>query len=433
MRVHSFYPLAEMLGLDESAGMRNRPPSSKSDRPGKGGASSGGASRSGGRGPTRTGGDDARAGSRPGKPGYAKSGAKPAYAKPARAGAAGEGPRGPRAEGQRSDRPARGGDDRRSDRPQRGESRGEFRGEGRPGGERPAYGERGERRPSNRPPRGGEDQADRRRPLSAAEELGLESAAPLRASTGPALNKHNLLYGVHAVSAAWMNPRRKIRDLFVTESGLEALEDSFQKASDAELDRPEPRLVEKEDIEKLLPPGAVHQGVALSCAPLAEVEIEDIVDAAADDPTALVVVLDQVTDPHNVGAVLRSAAAFGAKAVIVQDRHAPPVTGTLAKTASGAVEAVPLVRVTNLARAIDQLKAASFWTVALAESGARHLHEVDLSGRTALILGSEGDGIRRLTGERADEIVKLPTGGPVGSLNVSTAAAVALYEVARRR
>lgn len=268
--------------------------------------------------------------------------------------------------------------------------------------------------------------------MSAAEELGLETT-PLRASTGPALNKHNLLYGVHAAAAAWANPRRRIRDLFVTESGLEALEEAFQKASDAELDRPEPRLVEKEEIEKLLPPGAVHQGVALSCAPLAEVEIEDIVDAAAEDPLALVVVLDQVTDPHNVGAILRSAAAFGAKAVIVQDRHAPPVTGTLAKTASGAVEAVPLVRVTNLARAIDQLKAASFWTVALAESGARHLHEVDLSGRTALILGSEGDGIRRLTGERADEIVKLPTGGPVGSLNVSTAAAVALYEVARRR
>ncbi|AUN31897.1 23S rRNA (guanosine(2251)-2'-O)-methyltransferase RlmB [Niveispirillum cyanobacteriorum] len=268
--------------------------------------------------------------------------------------------------------------------------------------------------------------------MSAAEELGFEPT-PLRATTGPALNKHNLLYGVHAASAAWTNPRRKIRDLFVTESGLEALEEAFQKASDAELDRPEPRLVEKEEIDKLLPPGAVHQGVALSCAPLPEVEIEDIVDAAADDPLALVVVLDQVTDPHNVGAVLRSAAAFGAKAVIVQDRHAPPVTGTLAKTASGAVEAVPLVRVTNLARAIDQLKAASFWTVALAESGARHLHEVDLSGRTALILGSEGDGIRRLTGERSDEIAKLPTGGPVGSLNVSTAAAVALYEVARRR
>ncbi len=409
--------------------MRNRPPSQNSDRRGKGGASGAGAGRAGGRTNNRTG--DAPA--RPGRPG--KPGGKPGFAKgprddarPDRAGDA-RPARGPRREEEA--RPARSA---RGDRPERSEG---FRSE-RSGGF-----QKDDRRPGPRFSRdrdGARDSArgeergasDRRRPLSAAEELGLETT-PLRATTGPALNKHNLLYGVHAVSAAWINPNRKIRDLFVTEAGLESLDDAFDKASAAELDRPEPRLVEKEEIDKLLPPGAVHQGVALSCAPLPEVEIEDIIDAAADDPTALVVVLDQVTDPHNVGAVLRSAAAFGAKAVIVQDRHAPPVTGTLAKTASGAVEAVPLVRVTNLARALDQLKAASFWTVALAESGARNLHEVDLSGRSALVLGSEGDGIRRLTGERCDEIVRLPTGGPVGSLNVSTAAAVALYEVARRR
>jgi len=405
MRVHSFYLLAEILGLNESTSMRNRSPSPKSGRPGgKGGASGSGAGRPGARSPSR---DARRDDDNPRAARGPKAGGKPGFAKPARDGDA-RPPRGPRRD-----------DDTRGARTS--------------GDARPPRGPRPERRDDRRPApgqdRGG---TERRRPMSAAEELGFDPT-PLRATTGPALNKHNLLYGVHAVSAAWVNPNRRIRDLFVTESGLEALEAAFQKASDAELDRPEPRLVEKEEIDKLLPPGAVHQGVALSCAPLAEVEIEDIVDAAADDPLALVVVLDQVTDPHNVGAVLRSAAAFGAKAVIVQDRHAPPVTGTLAKTASGAVEAVPLVRVTNLARAIDQLKAASFWTVALAESGARHLHEVDLSGRTALILGSEGDGIRRLTGERSDEIAKLPTGGPVGSLNVSTAAAVALYEVARRR
>lgn len=409
--------------------MRNRPPSQNSDRRGKGGASGAGAGRAGDRTNSRSGDQPARPG-RPGKPG-----GKPGFAKgprddarPARGGDA-RPARGPRREEEA--RPAR---STRGDRPERSEG---FRAE-RSGGF-----QKDDRRPGPRFSRdrdGARDGArgeergasDRRRPLSAAEELGLETT-PLRATTGPALNKHNLLYGVHAVSAAWINPRRKIRDLFVTEAGLESLDAAFDKASQAELDRPEPRLVEKEEIDKLLPPGAVHQGVALSCAPLPEVEIEDIIDAAADDPTALVVVLDQVTDPHNVGAVLRSAAAFGAKAVIVQDRHAPPVTGTLAKTASGAVEAVPLVRVINLARALDQLKAASFWTVALAESGARNLHEVDLSGRSALVLGSEGDGIRRLTGERCDEIVRLPTGGPVGSLNVSTAAAVALYEVARRR
>ncbi|MFV3073937.1 23S rRNA (guanosine(2251)-2'-O)-methyltransferase RlmB [Niveispirillum fermenti] len=406
--------------------MRNRPPSPKSGR-GKSGASGAGASRTGGRTSNRSGEEAPRPPRGGGKPGATKTSRGPLRgpargpvreddARPAR------GPRREQEGDQRSSaRPARGGDARREDR-RHDDRREDRRHEDR----------RDERRPARAPQDRERAGTERRRPLSAAEELGLEST-PLRASTGPALNKHNLLYGVHAVSAAWTNPRRRVRDLFVTESGLEALDAAFDAASTAELDRPEPRLVEKEEIDRLLPPGAVHQGVALSCAPLAEVEIEDIVDAAADDPTALVVVLDQVTDPHNVGAVLRSAAAFGAKAVIVQDRHAPPVTGTLAKTASGAVEAVPLVRVTNLARALDQLKAASFWTVALAESGARHLHEVDLSGRTALVLGSEGDGIRRLTGERCDEIVKLPTGGPVGSLNVSTAAAVALYEVARRR
>jgi 23S rRNA (guanosine2251-2'-O)-methyltransferase len=388
--------------------MRNRPPSSKSDRRSKSG-------------PSTTGRDNGR-----GKPG-----------------APAKGPRAAKSFTRDEERPARGprvtreraadqqGEERR---PQRGPRRDDARPGGRPtrDGGPPRISRDGA---PSRPPRG-EGRPARSTPgraISAAEELGLEESVPLRASIGPALNKHNLLYGVHAVAAAWTNPVRKIRDLFVTEAGLEALDSAFDKASQAELDRPEPQLVGKEDLDKLLPPGAVHQGVALSCAPLPEVQIEDICIAAANDPAALVVVLDQVTDPHNVGAVLRSAAAFGAKAVIVQDRHAPPVTGTLAKTASGAVEVVPLVRVTNLARAIDDLKGAGFWTVGLAESGARNLHEVDLTGRSALVMGSEGEGIRRLTGERCDEIVRLPTGGPIGSLNVSNAAAVALYEVARRR
>ncbi|QJE73658.1 23S rRNA (guanosine(2251)-2'-O)-methyltransferase RlmB [Aerophototrophica crusticola] len=268
---------------------------------------------------------------------------------------------------------------------------------------------------------------------SAASELGLEDDSPVVRSAGRPVNKHHLLYGIHAVAAAWANPTRTCRTLWVTESGLEALDDAMGKAMEAELDRPEPTLVEKDTLDKLLPPGAVHQGVALDCAPLPEVAIEDIVIAAQNDPNALVVVLDQVTDPHNVGAIIRSAAAFGAKAVVVQDRHAPPLTGTLAKTASGGVEVVPLVRVTNLARAIDELKQAAFWSVGLDEGGARPLHQVDLTGRTAVVLGSEGEGLRRLTAERCDEVAKLPTGGPVGSLNVSNAAAVALYEVARRR
>lgn len=410
--------------------MKNRPPPSKSDRRGKGGPSN----------PTHSGGRDGAPGRTGGKPGpRGKAPSRSAQGdEPVRAGGRpvrGPRPQRPAGEEQRPSRGPRPGGPGRSDtRPARTGPRHD-QDDTRPARTGPRR-DHDDTRPARSGPRrdhdNGRDQVRSSRPMSAAEELGLETA-PLRASTGPVLNKHNLLYGIHAVSAAWVNPTRKIRDLFVTEAGLEALDSAFDKASQAELDRPEPQLVEKEDLDKLLPPGAVHQGVALSCAPLPEVQIEDICIASANDPQALVIVLDQVTDPHNVGAVLRSAAAFGAKAVIVQDRHAPPVTGTLAKTASGAVEAVPLVRVTNLARAIDDLKAAGFWSVGLAESGQRHLHEVDLTGRSALVLGSEGDGIRRLTGERCDEIVRLPTGGPVGSLNVSNAAAVALYEVARRR
>ncbi|WP_114395029.1 23S rRNA (guanosine(2251)-2'-O)-methyltransferase RlmB [Oleisolibacter albus] len=392
--------------------MKNqRPPRNSDRRTSRGPAPTG--HTPGGK-PTRAGGPGKSAAGKParasaGAPGrvyddQARDGDRPARGKPGprTAGAAGRGPRPPRDGAPAGERRAAPRSDRRPDRAE------DYRGdERREAGPRPA-----------RAPRG---------------EMAAEGRGEGRAEGRPTLNKHNLLYGIHAVSAAWANPARTCRSLWVTEAGLEALDQAFDTAAGRELDRPEPNLVEKEDLERMLPPGAVHQGVALDCAPLPEVAIEDIIIATSGDPQAMVVVLDQVTDPHNVGAIIRSAAAFGAKAVIVQDRHAPPLTGTLAKTASGGVEVVPLVRVTNLARAIDDLKQASFWTVGLAESGERHLHQVDLSGRSALVLGSEGDGLRRLTGERCDEIAKLPTGGPVGALNVSNAAAVALYEVARRR
>jgi len=267
---------------------------------------------------------------------------------------------------------------------------------------------------------------------------GSPAARPAEAGDRPpglqtASAKHHLLYGLHPVAAAWVNPARTVKALYVTEAARAALEPAFAHAAAEGLDRPAPQIVEKDQLDRLLPPGAVHQGIALDAAPLEDVQLDDILIAAGSDDRALVVVLDQVTDPHNVGAILRSAAAFGARAVILQDRHAPPLTGVLAKTASGAVETVPLLRVTNIARTLADLRQAGFWCVGLDESGARALHEVDVTGRTCLVLGAEGEGLRRLTMERCDEIARLPTGGPIGSLNVSNAAAVALYEVARRR
>ena len=248
---------------------------------------------------------------------------------------------------------------------------------------------------------------------------------------GGGRSQGGILFGLHAVAAAWLNPERRIRRLAATDAGLAALAPALAEAKAAGLARPEPTPAERAEIDRLVPPGAVHQGLALDAEPLPEVDIEDIVRLAAGREAARLIVLDQVTDPHNVGAILRSASAFGALAVVVTEHHAPEVTGTLAKSASGALESVPLVRVTNLARAIGTLQEGGFWCVGLDEAGSRTLAAMNLAGRVALVMGAEGTGLRRLTAERCDEIARLPTSGPVASLNVSNAAAVALYELVR--
>ena len=240
-----------------------------------------------------------------------------------------------------------------------------------------------------------------------------------------------LLWGLHAVREAWLNPKRRCFRLLATEAGLAAFEKTHQQAKQKSLQRPEPKRIERSELERITPPGSVQQGISLDAAPLPDILLHEIIDA--DPPPDLVIALDQVTDPHNVGAVARSAAAFNAGAVIMTERNAPGLTGVLAKTASGAIEHVPLVHVVNLARAIEELQQAGYWCVGLAEEGARDLSECDLSGRTALLLGAEGIGLRQLTRKKCDELARLPTGGPIGSLNVSNAAAVALYEVRRQK
>jgi 23S rRNA (guanosine2251-2'-O)-methyltransferase len=240
------------------------------------------------------------------------------------------------------------------------------------------------------------------------------------------------LYGQHAVAAALENPERKIRRLAMT---AEAEKNWSATVDAARRSRPLPGIdvVERADLDRLLPPGAVHQGIGALCEPLPTPGIEDVARAAADRPDAVVMVLDQVTDPHNVGAIVRSAAAFGALAVVVPDRHAPEETGALAKAASGALERMPLVRVTNVVRALGQLKEAGFWVAGMAGEATRTLASQKLSGRIALVMGAEGEGLRRLTREHCDFLVKLPMTGAVESLNVSNAAAVALYELLRER
>jgi 23S rRNA (guanosine2251-2'-O)-methyltransferase len=194
-----------------------------------------------------------------------------------------------------------------------------------------------------------------------------------------------------------------------------------------------PEVLDRRALELLLPQGAVHQGMALAAEPLPARDIDDVLDgiSTASGPQ-IIVLLDQVSDPHNIGAILRSAAAFAARAVVMPEHGAPPVTGVLAKAASGALEAVPLLRVTNLARTLDRLKEAGFWCLGLEQGADKTLAEIDAGNRVALVLGAEGGGLRRLTRERCDLLARLPTRGEPASLNVSNAAAIALYELSRR-
>lgn len=240
-----------------------------------------------------------------------------------------------------------------------------------------------------------------------------------------------LMWGLHAVRAAWLNPKRRCFRLWLTDAGKANMDSALVEAKEQLLKRPDVKIVDRFELDRLTPPGSVHQGIVLEVAPLPEPMLHGII--SADNPPDILVMLDQVTDPHNVGAILRSAAAFGAGAVIMTERNAPIMTGVQAKSASGATEYVDHIHVVNLARTIDDLQKAGYWCVGLAEEGEKQLSQLDLSGRTVLILGNEGEGLRQLTRKKCDELAKLPTGGAIGSLNVSNAAAVALYEIRRQK
>jgi 23S rRNA (guanosine2251-2'-O)-methyltransferase len=241
------------------------------------------------------------------------------------------------------------------------------------------------------------------------------------------------IYGRHAVAAALNNPERRWHRLAALAGHEPEARALVFGAVATRCGNDEPiRVLDRDDFAALLPEGAVHQGLALAVEPLAELDLEDVLRRAKTlSGRSVVVLLDQVSDPHNVGAVLRSASAFGALAVVLPMHGAPPVTGALAKAASGALENVPLVRIVNLAHALDRLKAAAFWICGLDETASQTLAALDLGERVALVLGSEGGGMRRLVRQRCDYLARLPTRTQQPTINVSNAAAVALYELIR--
>lgn len=230
------------------------------------------------------------------------------------------------------------------------------------------------------------------------------------------------LWGRHAVEAALRNPEREHRKLWATQEGIASLDGELPANFPLEYAAPA-------DLARLVDRDAPHQGLVLECEPLPDLHLDEVLDAGSDRP---VVLLDQVTDPHNVGAILRSAAAFGATALVTQDRHAPPESGVVAKSASGALELVPWVRVVNLSRALEELAEAGYWRIGLAGEAEATLAEALPAGRVALVLGAEGEGMRHNIAQHCDSLARLPISEAMESLNVSNAAAIALYAVASR-
>ena len=256
---------------------------------------------------------------------------------------------------------------------------------------------------------------DRRsRPQRPPRGRGPARPAPL-APDGPAI-----LYGWHTVKAALENPARRIHRLLATENALRRL------ADDGVALPVQPEMVRPDVIDARLGPDAVHQGL------LAEADPLQAPPAAELEPDGIVLVLDQITDPHNVGAIMRSAAAFAARAIITTARHSPEATGVLAKAASGALELVPLVTVQNLARGMEDLRGRGFMLVGLDSSGERDLADLPLRAPLALVLGAEGKGLRQLTRATCDALARIDLPGEIKSLNVSNAAALALYVASRQ-
>jgi 23S rRNA (guanosine2251-2'-O)-methyltransferase len=302
-------------------------------------------------------------------------------------------------------------------RPERPDRRPDQRAEQRRRDERPKP-----PRPDDRPRRDHERSAEGAEPRWRRDKSHQDRPPRKKPWRPPARDRDGpvILYGWHSVKAALENPARRFHRLLATENALHRLAESGITLPVA------PVTADAREIEALVGPEAVHQGILAEADPLDSPAIEEL------DPQRLVLVLDQITDPHNVGAILRSAAAFAVEAVITTARHSPEATGVLAKAASAALEHVPLVTVPNLARALDALKDKNVFVVGLDSTGDSDLATVPLRAPLALVVGAEGKGLRQLTRSHCDAVARIALPGRIKSLNVSNATALALYVASGR-
>lgn len=242
-------------------------------------------------------------------------------------------------------------------------------------------------------------------------------------NTKSANNNQLIIYGRHAVSAALKNPKRKISKILCTSD----VADEIRKIS-----KIAPQVVARKDLDKLLGNEAVHQGFALFCSRLEDITMDELLELAEKKSDCHVLILDQVTDPQNIGAIIRSAVAFDTLALIMQDKNSPLESGAMDKAAAGMTEHLPIVRVVNLARALEQLKQHGFWTIGMDGYAETTIDQLKKGGKNAIVMGSEGKGMRRLIEEGCDVAVRLPISEKTESLNVATAAAIALYELNKK-
>lgn len=285
------------------------------------------------------------------------------------------------------------------------------------------------KRPNKQSPKG---PGNTPRPGTARERIAQSRPSPVKRRPDNSAGSQNppntlWLYGIHAVTAALNNENRRKHRLVCTPKTAESLKLPEEVMKSA----PQLEKLDRTEIDQICGEDAVHQGLALLVSPLESEHIEDLVERTNNAATSTVVVLDQASDPRNIGAVMRSARAFSADAIIIQDRNSPPETATMAKAASGALETISLIRVTNLARALWALKDAGYWVSGLDGYAETSIDDASISEKSVVVLGAEGTGLRRLTRETCDQTVKIPINTDAESLNLSNAAAIALYAFTR--